>query len=175
MIYINVIKILQFLLNRFLVIIYLIYHIFIFTNSWKWIIYLLFTEFHLFVIYRFPFKIWHFFKILISPSVTHRILSLKEHFRKSKNPLPIFFFFFFFFCKTKGSNNFHHHLFSIIKKQQNTLKVRTCTQQDGGGTTKSKSLKMLYPLYKQIVQYKHEGKKTQTTQTNTSKHKYNTP
>ena len=38
------------------------------------------------------------------------------------------------------------HLFSIIKKQQNTLKVRTCTQQDGGGTTKSKSLKMLYPL-----------------------------
>ena len=51
------------------------------------------------------------------------------------------------------------HLFSIIKKQQNTLKVRTCTQQDGGGTTKSKSLKMLYPLYKQIVQYKHERKK----------------
>ena len=38
------------------------------------------------------------------------------------------------------------------------------TQQDGGGTTKSKSLKMLYPLYKQIVKYKHEGKKkTQTT------------
>ena len=81
------------------------------------------------------------------------------------------------------------HLFSIIKKQQNTLKVRTCTQQDGGGATKSKSLKMLYPLYKQIVQYKHEGKKqkkkkkkktqktqtTQTTQTNTSKQKYNTP
>ena len=60
------------------------------------------------------------------------------------------------------------HLFSVIKKQQNTLKVRTCTQQDGGGTTKSKSLKMLYPLYKQIVQYKHEGKKNTN---NTNKYK----
>ena len=38
--------------------------------------------------------------------------------------------------------------FSVIKNSKTIKKVRICTQQDGGGTTKSKSLKMLYPFYK---------------------------
>ena len=36
----------------------------------------------------------------------------------------------------------------VLKTTEQLIKESTCTQQDGGGTTKSKSLKMLHPLYK---------------------------
>ena len=45
-----------------------------------------------------------------SPTVTQRSVSLKNAFKKSKNPSAflffLFFFFFFFFCNSIGSNNY---------------------------------------------------------------------
>ena len=74
-------------------------------------------------------------------------------------------------CKFYGRDMYSiQFIYFPSLKNSNTLKERTCTQQDGGGTTKSKSLKMLYPLYKQIVQYKHEEKQNKTKNTdNTNK------
>ena len=79
-----------------------------------------------------PIALWsHTLMILLSIGLFHILLTC------------LFFFFFFFFFQFNSI-----YLFSIIKNSKTFKKVRICTQQDGGGTTKSKSLKMLYPLYR---------------------------